>query len=289
MTDQSFADDEETIDLDRDEESFVPPAPSFKYVEPETFFEVGYRFLFLVAGLSGALILTLIVANAASSAVMAPEPEANVSTRVILLSLDAFSYNYLQGVLGNSSIYQAPNLKRIKESGWAAPLQPVFPSKTFPNHYTIVTGLYTESHGIVSNTMRDPVFNQTFNMGNGWSLPSWWGGEPLWITAQRQDLRSGCMFWPGSDAAIDGVRPTYWHKFEGGLPYVDRVANVLGWLALGPELAPQFVTLYFEAVDNAGHKYGFLLRSSSTIFLSSILISFFLSSSFFSSNFKLWT
>ena len=248
------------LDEDLDEVDLHESSPHhFSVVEPDSFFEKGHRFFYVMLALTVVVMLTLFISSVAATPPPRPAPAPHNDTSsplVVLVSLDAFAFKYLQASLANASLYPAPRLHSLLQRGLAAPLRPVFPSKTFPNHYTIVTGLYTESHGIVSNTMWDPVWNQTFTMATGASLPQWWGGEPLWVTAVRQGLRAGCMFWPGSDAAIDGVRPTYWHRFEGGLPYADRVANALGWLALGPDLAPQLVTLYFEAVDSAGHNYG---------------------------------
>jgi predicted AlkP superfamily pyrophosphatase or phosphodiesterase len=136
-------------------------------------------------------------------------------------------------------------------------LIPVFPTKTFPNHYTIVTGLYPENHGIVSNVIADPEYPRRFTM----SAPSaresrWWGGEPVWVTAIRQRLRAAAMFWPGSEVAIAGVRPTYWRPFDDGVSNAARVGQVLKWLALPDAKRPSFLTLYFSDVDDAGHSHG---------------------------------
>lgn len=248
--------DDDQLHLQLD--NFVPEdhPESMRYSEAACFFEQNFRFLIFLGVVCGALLLTLIIAAAATGPQTMPahDDDDEASSRVILISVDAFRWKYFTAAL-NSSTYSFPNIMRLYNSGWAAPLQPIFPSKTFPNHYTIVTGLYSESHGIVSNTMWDPVWQQTFTMSTGANLPQWWGGEPIWVTAERQNVTSGCMFWPGSDAAIDGVRPTYWHKFDGSVPYSDRVANVLGWLDMG-EHSPRLITLYFEAVDSAGHNYG---------------------------------
>jgi predicted AlkP superfamily pyrophosphatase or phosphodiesterase len=128
---------------------------------------------------------------------------------------------------------------------------------TFPNHYTIVTGLYPEHHGIVANTMRDASMPERFTQSSETAKDArWWGGEPLWVTAIRQGRRAGTMFWPGSEVAIAGVRPTYWKPFDKKFETRDRVAQALTWLALPPSGRPSFVSLYFDEVDTAGHDFG---------------------------------
>lgn len=137
-------------------------------------------------------------------------------------------------------------------------LIPAFPSKTFPNHYTIVTGLYPEHHGIVSNTMIDPAIGpDRFTMSSATAKDSrWWGGEPLWVTAEKQGQRSASMFWPGSEVAIGGVRPSHWKPYEDAYPHRDRVNQVLDWLKRPAGERPTFITLYFSEVDTVGHNAG---------------------------------
>jgi predicted AlkP superfamily pyrophosphatase or phosphodiesterase len=136
-------------------------------------------------------------------------------------------------------------------------LIPPFPSKTFPSHYTIVTGLYPEHHGIVSNNMIDARIGERFSMSAPTAQDTrWWGGEPLWVTAERQGQRAASMFWPGSDVVIKGMRPSFWQKYDGEVPNRDRVNQVLRWLQLPPAERPTFVTLYFSDVDGAGHRNG---------------------------------
>lgn len=171
---------------------------------------------------------------------------------VLLISVDGFRPHYLE-------VASAPVLRELAASGVRAKwMIPVFPTKTFPNHYSIVTGLYAENHGVVGNTMYDPEFDEVFTMRKRKEVSNgrWWGGEPVWITAEKQGQRSAPFFWPGSEAEISGVRPTYWRPFDGNLRYTDRVNQVLAWLDLPRHDRPTFVTLYFEGVDNAGHRYG---------------------------------
>jgi predicted AlkP superfamily pyrophosphatase or phosphodiesterase len=137
-------------------------------------------------------------------------------------------------------------------------MNPSFPSKTFPNHYTLVTGLRPEHHGIVSNNFFDPAFGEFFGMGKKTSNTEsrWWGGEPVWITAEKQGVRSACFFWPGSEMENHGKRPTFYRPFDGKMPSTARVDGLLAWLDLPPAERPRLCTLYFDIVDHAGHKFG---------------------------------
>ena len=168
---------------------------------------------------------------------------------LILISIDAFRWDYLQK-------YDAPTLRGLAAGGvHAVRMTPSFPSKTFPNHYTLVTGLYPEHHGIVANWFYDPVDNARFDMDKLESR--WWdGGEPIWVTAEKQGVRSACFFWPGAEAVIRGVRPSFFKPFVKKLSDPERVDGLLEWLALPPEQRPRFATLYFDTVDTAGHAFG---------------------------------
>jgi predicted AlkP superfamily pyrophosphatase or phosphodiesterase len=171
---------------------------------------------------------------------------------VILVSIDGWRWDYLDR-------FAPPTLSALAQGGVRAEaLIPIFPSKTFPNHYTIVTGLYPDRHGIVSNSMIDPGLPGHFTLGNRdvQQDTRWWGGEPLWITAQQQGQLAATMFWPGSDVEIDGQRPRYARPFENDLPNDARVDQVLAWLDRPEPARPTFLTLYFSTVDNAGHNFG---------------------------------
>jgi predicted AlkP superfamily pyrophosphatase or phosphodiesterase len=133
----------------------------------------------------------------------------------------------------------------------------VFPTKTFPNHYSIVTGLWAEHHGIVGNTMEDPVLGR-FVISDSVAVTTsgWWGGEPIWVTAEKQGRRAAAMFWPGSEAEIGGVRPSWYEKYDDRRSHAARINKVLEWLSLPRDSAPSIVTTYFSVVDNAGHRHG---------------------------------
>ena len=202
---------------------------------------------FLPALLAFALLLTAPVRGTVQ-----PLSQARQSTNVpilVLVSIDGWRADYL-------ARFKPPALSRLAERGVRAEgLIPVFPSKTFPNHYTMVTGLYPQRHGIVSNNMRDPVLPGTFTLANVRVQQDtrWWGGVPLWVTVERQGGVAATMFWPGSDREIAGDRPTHWHAFDASVPNTERVDRVLNWLALPPAERPSFITLYFEEVDTVGH------------------------------------
>jgi len=170
---------------------------------------------------------------------------------LILISFDGFRWDYLDR-------YPAPNLKALAADGVRARgLIPSFPSFTFPNHYTIVTGLYPGHHGIVANTIDDLSFPERFTMSAETARdPRWWGGEPIWVTAERQGKRSASMFWPGSEAPIGGITRARFVPFDDKVSNADRVGKVLEWLSLPAAERPSFLNVYFSETDHAGHDHG---------------------------------
>ena len=147
-------------------------------------------------------------------------PEQQAKPYVILVSLDGFRYDYPR-------IYKSPNLELMASRGASAPdgMIPAYPSITFPNHYTIVTGLYPEHHGIVANVFYDPVRKEVYSYKDPQTVNdgTWYGGTPLWVLAEQQGMRSACFFWPGSEADIQGMRPSYYMKYDAKYPNADRV------------------------------------------------------------------
>ncbi|MGD0483536.1 MAG: ectonucleotide pyrophosphatase/phosphodiesterase, partial [Gemmatimonadales bacterium] len=202
------------------------------------------------AAIRSALALFLVVAGTAAGA---PAPRRSPPRPLlILMSFDGFRWDYLDRGL-------TPNLSRIAESGVRVrALVPSFPTKTFPNHYTLVTGLLPEHHGIVDNTVKDPGTGAVFHASDTLAVrdPRWWGGEPLWVTAERQGARSAAMFWPGTEAPIAGVLPTYWRRYDARVPDSARVDQVLAWLDLPDAQRPSVLLLYLSDTDDAGHRYG---------------------------------
>lgn len=184
----------------------------------------------------------------------APACPAGVTRQPLLLvSLDGLRPDYLQ-----KWNQMMPVLNKLSKCGTSAPfMQAAFPSKTFPNHYTIVTGLYPESNGLIDNVMYDPVINATFSLSSEQkSNPAWYLGQPIWHTARYQGLRSGTFFWPGSDVKINGSFPDIHRQFDGNVPFEERVSTVLQWLQLPEDQRPDFFTLYLEEPDKSGHSYG---------------------------------
>jgi len=193
------------------------------------------------------LILWLLVAFGPSQVLRGDEAKPIV----ILVSFDGWRWDY-------ESRYSAPNLRRLIATGASAELIPSYPSKTFPNHYTIVTGLYPGHHGIVANSIKDPSTGRRLTMSNTREVrdPMWWGGEPIWVTLQHAKQVSAAMFWPGTEAPIHGGQPDYWEPFNERVSGTARVDRVLRWLDLPAERRPTFLTLYLQDVDGAGHSYG---------------------------------
>ena len=202
-----------------------------------------------VARISCVKILVLLVAFL-SSCVQA-NTIRDLRPTIILISIDGFRSDYLDK-------YEPPNLKSLAQNGVRAKwMTPSFPSKTFPNHYAIVTGLYPQNNGIVENNVFDKTFNASLTMSNREEVSNgrWWLGEPIWVTAEKQGQKTAPYLWPGSEAEIGGVRPTCWKPYDGKVPNDTRVDTILGWLDLPAGERPTFLTLYFNDVDNAGHDY----------------------------------
>ncbi|TAK15427.1 MAG: alkaline phosphatase family protein [Acidobacteria bacterium] len=188
------------------------------------------------------LVAIAILAILPGRAAQAPAPI------VILVSIDGWRWDYIDKT-------NAPNIKALAARGVRSQgLIPSFPSVTFPNHYTLVTGLVPDHHGIIANAMVDrSIGTEKFTMSSDTAKnPAWWGGEPIWQTVIRNGGKSAAMFWPGSEA----IKPTYWRAFDDDVPNMDRVAQVLEWLRLPEADRPSFSTLYFSEIDHVGHDFG---------------------------------
>jgi predicted AlkP superfamily pyrophosphatase or phosphodiesterase len=170
---------------------------------------------------------------------------------VILVSLDGFRYDYYR-------IHDATHLLAIGKRGASTPqgMLPSYPSITFPNHMTLVTGLIPEHNGILWNSFYDPATHKTFEYKKNSKDGSFYSGTPLWVLSQQQGMRSACMFWPGSEAEIAGLRPTYWAEYLDKYDGEKRIDQVIAWLRLPPAERPHFITLYFADTDHAGHDFG---------------------------------
>ncbi|CAL1586186.1 unnamed protein product [Knipowitschia caucasica] len=172
---------------------------------------------------------------------------------LILVSLDGFRAEYLKD---HSS--HIPVINALRKYGTTAPyMRPVYPTKTFPNHYSIVTGLYPESHGIVDNKMYDVKRNAFFSLKTAEKFKAeWYQGEPVWVTAMRQNLKTATFFWPGSDVNITGTFPTFYHTYDKNIQFEQRVTTMFEWFSLPEGQRPDFFTLYLDEPDSAGHRYG---------------------------------
>jgi len=199
------------------------------------------------------LLLSLLLSIVAVASAQGPPPGAitDLKPTVILISIDGFRYDYLEK-------YSAPNLRHLATTGVRAEaMLPSFPTVTFPNHYSIVTGLYPAHHGIVANEMYDPTLDATFTLNSAAPTEGrWWGGEPIWVTADKQGQKTASVFWPGSGAPIKGMRPDHWEPFDPQVTPAERVAKLLEWLDLPAAERPTFLALYFGEVDHAGHQHG---------------------------------
>ncbi len=181
--------------------------------------------------------------------VFAGEPERPY---VLLVSFDGFRADYLEW-------YPTPNFHQLATQGVRAEgLRPVFISKTFPNHYSIATGMYAEHHGLIANTFYDPRFNETYRISDRSKVedPRWYEGEPIWVTAEKQGVKTASFYWVGSEAPIQGVYPSYWKRYDETVPFPARIDTVMAWFRLPPPQHPHLVLLYFHEPDATGHDYG---------------------------------
>jgi predicted AlkP superfamily pyrophosphatase or phosphodiesterase len=171
---------------------------------------------------------------------------------VILISFDGFRHDYV-------SKFDAPNFKKFIRKGAAAKgLIPSFPSKTFPNHYTLVTGLYPGHHGLVDNQFYDPDQKKLYGMRDRSVVldPSFYGGTPLWELVQQHGMRAASFFWVGSEVPVNGSLPDYYFRYDESTPNVHRVDQTIAWLKLPEKERPHFIALYFSFVDTQGHHTG---------------------------------
>jgi alkaline phosphatase D len=170
---------------------------------------------------------------------------------VVMLSLDGFRWNYADRT-------NTPSLDKIAQKGIQAEMTASFPTKTFPNHYSIATGLYPDHHGIVNNTFWDPQRSVLYKISDRSKVQDgyFYGGEPIWVTAEKQDVRSASFFWVGSEAKIGGYYPSIWKTYEHNFPFYQRADSVIAWLQLPKTKRPHLITWYLSEPDGSGHHYG---------------------------------
>ncbi|MBK9165565.1 MAG: alkaline phosphatase family protein [Acidobacteria bacterium] len=197
-------------------------------------------------------LATLIIILGVSVAVIAQQRIGDLRPTVILVSIDGFRADYFE-------LHKPPTLNELAKNGVRARwMKPVYPTKTFPAHYSIVTGLYPDNHGLIENNMFDAERGLSFGLANRKAVqdPVWWGGEPVWNTAQKKGQISAAFFWPGTETVIGGMQPKFWKDYDGKVPNDTRVDTVLGWLDLPAAERPTMITMYFSDVDDAGHNHG---------------------------------
>ncbi|HLX66075.1 MAG TPA: ectonucleotide pyrophosphatase/phosphodiesterase [Puia sp.] len=179
-------------------------------------------------------------------------PEQEKEPYVIFISADGFRYDL-------ADKYHATHLQALRARGVAAAsMTPAFPSVTFPNHYSLATGLYPAHHGLADNTFYDPRKGKGYRVNDRAAVTdsSWYGGTPIWVLAEQQKMLSASFFWVGSEAAIAGVRPTYYYLYNDLIPLDHRLEVVKGWLELPEARRPHLILFYLSQVDHAEHLYG---------------------------------
>jgi len=202
--------------------------------------------LLILAGLALIVLLQDFIKNKNEAQTIAPRPY------VVMLSLDGFRWDYQDKA-------DTPTLDSITRNGVKATgLQPVFPSKTFPNHYSIATGLYAGNHGLISNSFYDPKQKKEYSIRDRKAVENgkFYKGEPIWVTAEAQRLKTGSYFWVGSEAKIKGYQPSYWKRYDHHFPFIQRADSVIAWLKKPYNERPKLITWYIAETDDIGHKYG---------------------------------
>lgn len=175
---------------------------------------------------------------------------SSLANTLVLVSIDGFRWDYLDWP-------EAKSMKRMAEQGVRVnQLQAVYPSKTFPAHLSIATGLRPTGHGVVDNYFCRSDRPDCYRMGSGQKDPDWLAGTPLWTLVEQQGGRASTFFWPESDAKFDGILPTDYRAYDVSVSPSDKVQQATEWLSLPEVDRPDLVTLYFSTVDSSGHTYG---------------------------------
>ncbi|WP_336686488.1 ectonucleotide pyrophosphatase/phosphodiesterase [Chryseobacterium bernardetii] len=178
--------------------------------------------------------------------------EAQSKPYVIMISTDGFRYDYAKK-------YNAENLLKLSDSGVKAEAMiPSYPSITFPNHWSLITGLYPSHHGLIDNFFYDYKRKENYAMSNKKNAEdgSWYGGIPLWGLAEKQGMVSASLMWVGSASDAGGMRPTYYYPYHEKFTPSEKVEKVVNWLKLPEDKRPHFISLYFPEVDGSGHHFG---------------------------------
>ncbi len=211
-------------------------------------------FIYSIVLIIGVLTISSCKSN---SNLIGSEPTTNSKKSlkkpyVILVSLDGFRWDYIER-------FAPPHLSNFINNGVkAASLIPSFPSKTFPNHYTIATGMYPDKHGILGNSFYSNEKKLTYSIRNRERVEdgTFYGGSPIWVQADKADMVSASYFFIGSEANIQGLRPTYYYPYDGKIKNEVRVSQAINWLTLPKKKRPHIITMYFSDMDDIGHRFG---------------------------------
>lgn len=197
------------------------------------------------------IIVILALAGIMRSLALAPD------TYTVVVSCDGFRWDYPE-------CFDMHFMQDLAADGVKAIMMPSYPSKTFPNHYTLATGLYPDHHGLIGNTFFIKETGKVYSLSNNETRndPANYGGEPIWITAQKQGVKTATVYWVGSDVAVQGQHPTYWHNYQDKkrLNFDERIDEVTRLLKLPEKDRPRLVMCYFEEPDHSGHSYGPMSR-----------------------------
>lgn len=207
----------------------------------ETIDNIGLVNRFISVLLSTLVLISLL--NAGCS------PSKQQDRYVVVLSMDGFRSDYPIHA-------HTPTLDSLGRAGIRSAFRPCFPSVTFPNHYSMATGLHPDHHGLVNNFFYASDLDSVYRMGDMSAVlnPAFYGGEPIWNTAEKQGVRSATFYWVGSETAVQGRQPSIWKAFDGSVSFSDRADSVIAWLKLPEDIRPHLVMWYMEEPDAIGHK-----------------------------------
>ncbi|RHJ78260.1 ectonucleotide pyrophosphatase/phosphodiesterase [Parabacteroides sp. AM08-6] len=190
------------------------------------------------------LVSILLILSACMSGCVGPKQHEHY---VVVLSMDGFRSDYPDKA-------NTPTLDSLANVGIKAKFRPSFPSVTFPNHYSMATGLYPDHHGLVNNFFYAPDLDSIYLMGK--PNPAFFGGEPIWNTAEKQGVRTASFYWVGSEYPVQGRQPSIWKPFDKSVPFSSRGDSVIAWLQLPEKVRPHLIMWYMEEPDAIGHAYG---------------------------------
>lgn len=198
--------------------------------------------------LSLVVISILFLLAASCSNIEAPQ---NSQPYLIVLSLDGFRWDYPEQA-------NTPTLDSLAKVGVHTNIIPSYPSKTFPNHYAMATGLYPDHHGIVLNSFYAEDIHKQYRLSDRIAVtnPDFYGGEPIWNTAEKQGVKSATLFWVGSEAPINNLRPSHWSTYDQKLPFESRIDSLYTWLTLPENKRPHLIMWYYHEPDGVGHGFG---------------------------------